>query len=305
MGPGSAAREVVVSLGEQQRPASLGPPPRSQRRGWLLATLCLLASLLPVIVGAVLLGSLLRTGVTPGEPAVLLERLGGAATGGPAVSMAGSVLTSLWLVSMCICLAIPLGVGAALHLEGPRRAVRSLLALNLASLAGVPSVLFGLVGLELFVRALHLGHSMVAAAFTLALVVLPIVAVAARSALRAVPDELREAGYALGATPWQVTRQVVLPAALPGVLSGAILAIARAFGEAAPLLLVAGMAMPEHALGDPRHVLPLHVLALLAEPSAPAQADAVVGVFVLLGTLLVLSAWAMRLRHRHERRRDG
>lgn len=293
-----------MTRGEQQRPASLGPPPRTQRRGRAFAVVCLAASLLPVIVAAGLLGALLRTGASLAEPGTLVERLleGGAGSG-----LASSVIGSLWLVSLCIVLAVPLGLGAALHLEGPRRPLRSLLALNVASLAGVPAVLFGLVGLELFVRALHLGHSMVAAALTLALVVLPIVAVAARSALRAVPDELREAGYALGATPWQVTRQVVLPAALPGVLSGTILAIGRAFGEAAPLLLVAGMALPAQAaaLGDPRHVLPLHVFALLAEPRAPAQADAVVGVVVLLGTLLVLSGWAVYLRHRHERRRDG
>jgi ABC-type spermidine/putrescine transport system permease subunit II len=213
-------------------------------------------------------------------------------------------------IGPCWIISPGLGVGSfrdgAMLELGSSLQFRSALALNLASLAGVPSVLFGLVGLELLVRALHLGHSMVTAALTLALVVLPIVAVAARSALRAVPDELREAGYALGATPWQVTRQVVLPAALPGILSGIILAIARAFGEAAPLLIVAGMTMPgPSALGDPRSVLPLHVLALLAEPRSATSAEALMGVVVLLGTLLVLSGWAMRLRHRHERRRDG
>lgn len=224
-----------------------------------------------------------------------------------AQALATSVVGSLWLVSLCIALAVPMGVGVALHLEGPRRAVRSLLALNVASLAAVPSVLMGLLGLEVFVRALHLGHGMVAAALTLALVVLPIVTVAARSALRAVPDELREAGCALGATPWQVTRQVVLPAALPGILSGAILAIGRAFGEAAALLLVVGMALPARpaVLGDPHDVLALRIFALLLDPSAGSRSEALVGVLVLLLTLCVSSAWAVTLRHRHERRRDG
>ncbi|MCX4242620.1 PstA family ABC transporter permease [Paraliomyxa miuraensis] len=292
-----------MTRGERLRPVSLGPPPRHQRRGRLFAAVCMAVTLLPVLVVAVLLGALVQSGAGLDEPTVVLHHL---AEGG-AQQLLRSVVGSLWLVSMCACVAVPLGVGAALQLEGPRRPVRSALALNIASLAGVPSVLFGLVGLELFVRALHLGHSMVTAALTLALVVLPIVAVAARSALRAVPDELREAGYALGATPWQVTRQVVLPAALPGILSGTILAIARAFGEAAPLLLVAGMTMSgsSTALGDPRGVLPLHVLALLVEPRTAASAEALVGVVVLLGTLLVLSGWAMHLRHRHERRRDG
>jgi phosphate transport system permease protein len=221
-----------------------------------------------------------------------------------AQALASSVIGSLWLVSLCIAVAVPLGVGVALQLEGPRRPLRSLLALNVASLAAVPSVLMGFVGLELFVRALQLGRGMVAAALTLALVVLPIVTVAARSALRAVPDELREAGCALGATPWQVTRQVVLPAALPGVLCGAILAIGRAFGEAAALLVVAGLALPAHAgaLGDPQHVLPLHVFSLLADPRAAHGANALAGVLVLLATLAVLSVWAVYLRHRHERR---
>jgi phosphate transport system permease protein len=218
-----------------------------------------------------------------------------------------SAIASLWLVSACMAVAVPLGVGAALHLEGPRRAGRSLLALNVAALAAVPSVLYGLLGLELLVRGLGLGHGMVAAALTLALVVLPLVTVAARAALRAVPSALREAGCALGATPWQVTRQVVLPAALPGILSGVILAIARAFGEAAALLLVAGLALPTRpaALGDPQHVLPLRVFTLLADPTTSHRADAAVGVLVLLLTLVVLSAGALYLRHRHERRRDG
>lgn len=226
---------------------------------------------------------------------------------GDARDLLTSALGSLWLVSLCMAIAAPLGVGVALHLEGPRRVGRSLLALNIASLAAVPSVLWGLVGLELFVRALSLGHGMVAAALTLVLVVLPIVAVAARMALRSVSDELRDAGYALGGTPWQVTRRVVLPTALPGIASGAILAIARAFGEAAALLLVVGLALPTRpaALGEPQHVLPLHVFSLLAEGRAPHRTDAAMGVLVLLLTLVVLSAWAVQLRHRHERRRDG
>ena len=111
---------------------------------------------------------------------------------------------SLWLVSLSIFIAVPLGVGAALHLEGPRRPGRSLLALNMANLAAVPSVIYGLVGLELFVRALHLGHSMVAAALTLALLVVPIVAVAARAALRAVPDDLRPRLALDDAALWQL-----------------------------------------------------------------------------------------------------
>ncbi|MEM9452733.1 MAG: phosphate ABC transporter permease PstA [Myxococcota bacterium] len=293
-----------MTRAELRRSTGLGLPPRRQFRGRLFAVGCLLASLLPVVVGALLLGALLRQGAQMDEPQALIQRL--AASG--ADGLLGSVAGSLWLVSLSIFIAMPLGVGAAVHLEGPRRTGRSLLALNMASLAAVPSVLYGIVGLELFVRALHLGHSLVAAAMTLALLVMPIVAVAARAALRAVPDELREAGYALGATRWQVTRQVVLPAALPGIFSGVILAIARAFGEAAPLLLVAGLAVSSSestTLGDPEHVLPLHVFELLARPHEAAQADAIAGVVVLLGTLMVLSTWATRLRHRHERRRDG
>ncbi len=292
-----------MTRGESRRTVGLGSLPRRDRRGRIFAAVCLCASLLPVVVAALLLGAVLQTGVGLEEPRVLLERLTGSGTEG----LVGSVIGSLWLVSLCIVIAVPLGVGAALHLEGPRRPGRSLLALNIANLAAVPSVLYGIIGLELFVRALHLGHSLAAAALTLALLVMPIVAVAARSALRAVPDELREVGYALGATPWQVTRQVVLPAALPGILSGAILAIARAFGEAAPLLMVSGLALSSAPgqLGDPQHVLPLHVFELLARPGDASQVDAIVGMVVLLGTLFVLSAWAMRLRHRHERRRDG
>ncbi len=290
-----------MTRGEARRTAGLGLPPTRQRRGRVFALICMVASLLPVVLGAALLGGLLRA--APSVDSAVLARLSSLDGGG----LLASALGSLWLVSMALAVAIPVGVGVALHLEGPRRRVRSLLALNIASLAAVPSVLFGLVGLELFVRALHLGYGMVAAALTLALVVLPIVAVAARTALRAVPDELREAGYALGATPWQVTRQVVMPFAMPGILSGAILAIARAFGEAAPLLLVAGLAAGPASFtsGDPRQVLPLHVFQVLADPAGASAADAPIAVMVLLGTLLVLAGWAMRLRHRYERRREA
>ena len=291
-----------MTRGESRRSTGLGVPPAQQRRGRLFALVCMVAAIFPVVLGAALLGAAIESGAGFGAHGGL-----GKLSSVEAGSLLGSALGSLWLVSMALAIALPIGVGVALHLEGPRSRMRSLLALNIANLAAVPSVLFGLVGLELFVRALRLGHGMLAAAFTLALVVLPIVAVAARAALRAVPDELREGGYALGATPWQVTRQVVLPAALPGMLSGAILAIARAFGEAAPLLLVAGFAATSSpsVSGDPRQILPLHVFQVLAEPDGPSRADAAMSVAVLLGTLLVLAGWAMRLRHRHERRRDG
>jgi phosphate transport system permease protein len=311
--PGLAARPRIPRMHEP--PGPLPPPsgrgpapwaPLSAASGERLAGLALrVCAALPVLLSVGLVVVLARGSWSAAER--LAQASGGV---GPAVEgmLAAAGLAEVLAVPVgllsAIVLAVPLGVGVALYLEGPRTKLRALLAFDVASLAAVPSLLYGLVGLELFVRALHRGHGMIEAALVLALVMLPIVTVAARAALRAVPEELREAGCALGATPWQVTQQVVMPAARPRLRSGAILAIGRAFGEAAALLLLAGLALPARpvALGEPLDVLPLHVLALVVDPGAASHAGAWVGVLVLLCTLAVLSGWAMVLRHRHERR---
>jgi phosphate transport system permease protein len=218
------------------------------------------------------------------------------------------IVGSFWLIAMTGAFALPLGVGAAVYLEeyGGRGRLANLIEVNIANLAGVPSIIYGLLGLELFVRFLGMGRSLIAGALAMALLVLPIVIMSSREALRTVPHQLREAGLALGSTPWQVTRQIVLPMAMPGILTGAILAIARAIGEAAPLIILGALTyvdfLPDGP-GSPFTVLPIQIFNWVSRPQPGFVADAAAGIVVLLATLLVLSGGAVWLRNRFEARR--
>ncbi|RLW68355.1 MAG: phosphate ABC transporter, permease protein PstA [spirochete symbiont of Stewartia floridana] len=181
----------------------------------------------------------------------------------------------------------------------------SLIEINIANLAGVPSIIYGLLGLELFVRTLGMGRSLIAGACTMALLILPIVIMASREALRTVPLALREGAYALGATRWQTVRQVVLPLAFPSILTGAILAISRAIGEAAPLLVVGALAyitfLPE-GLHSPFTVLPIQIFNWVSRPKQAFLINATAGILVLLVTMLLLNALAIYLRGRLQKR---
>ncbi len=219
-----------------------------------------------------------------------------------------AVAGSLWLIVTTALIALPIGVGAALFLEeyGGRSRLARIIEINIANLAGVPSVLYGLLGLGIFVRTLGLGRSVIAGAATLALLVLPIVILASREALRTVPDGLREASYALGATTFQTLRHVVLPMALPGILTGAILAISRAIGETAPLIVVGALSyvtfVPD-ALDAPFTALPIQIYNWVSRPQEAFLKNAAAGIIVLLATMLALNAAAVLLRHRLEARK--
>ena len=216
-----------------------------------------------------------------------------------------ALIGSLWLVGVTAAIALPLGVGAAIYLQeyGRKNRLAAIIEVNIANLAGVPSVIYGLLGLELFVRTLEFGPTVLAGGCTMALLVLPIVIMASREALRTVPGNLREAGLALGATRWQVVRQVVLPMALPGILTGAILAVSRAIGETAPLILV-GAAVYLNFLPDGLRseftALPIQIFDWVSKPNADFLVNAAAGIVVLLGTLLVLNSVAIYLRHRFQ-----
>ncbi len=177
--------------------------------------------------------------------------------------------------------------------------------MKIANLHGVPSVIYGLLGLGVFVRFMGLGRSVLAGALTLTLLVLPIIIMASREALRTVPHGLREASLALGATRWQTTRRVVLPMALPGVLTGAILAISRAIGETAPLIVIGALTymrfLPESP-GDPFTALPIQIFNWVSRPQEAFLVNAAAGIVVLLTTMLTLNIFAIVLRHRLQRR---
>jgi phosphate transport system permease protein len=219
-----------------------------------------------------------------------------------------ALVGSLYLVGLTTLLALPLGVGAAIYLEeyGKRSKLAGIIEINIANLAGVPSVIYGLLGLELFVRALEMGPSLLAGACTMALLVLPIVIMASREALRTVPEALREGGLALGATRWQVIRRIVLPMAVPGILTGAILAVARAIGETAPLIVIGAVVyitfLPT-GLDSEFTALPLQIFNWVSMPQKDFLVNAAAGIVVLLATMLLLNAAAIYLRNKYQARR--
>ncbi len=220
------------------------------------------------------------------------------------------IISTLWLVFISAGLAIPVGIGAAIYLEeySPDNWFTRTVQVNISNLAGVPSVVYGLLGLGLLVEFFgrdFLGRSLVAGGLTLGLLVLPIIIIAAQEAIRAVPLSLRQAGYALGATPWQVVWHHVLPAAAPGILTGTILAVARVIGETAPVL-VAGAALyityVPNSPSDGYSPLPVQVFNLLGNAQADIRQFAAAGIIVMLVLLLALNSVAIYLRERASRR---
>ena len=218
-----------------------------------------------------------------------------------------ALIGSIFVISITTLIAVPLGVGAALHLEeyGARGRLSRIIEINISNLAGVPSIIYGLLGLGLFVRILGMGRSVLAGACTLALLVLPVIIISTREALRAVPKSLREGSYALGATRWQTIWHQVLPAAFPGILTGLILALSRAIGETAPLITIGALTYVPFLPSDlfsPFTVLPIQIFNWVSRPQAAFAENAAAGIVVLLLLLLAMNAVAIVLRDRFQRR---
>ncbi|HEY8490995.1 MAG TPA: phosphate ABC transporter permease PstA [Dehalococcoidia bacterium] len=214
---------------------------------------------------------------------------------------------TLWVMALTALVAVPAGIGAAVYLQefAPRNRLVRFIQLNIANLAGVPSIVYGILGLALFVRTMELGRSVLAGALTLALLVLPVVIIAAQEALRAVPDSLRHGALALGASRWQTVRAVVLPAALPGMLTGVILALSRAAGETAPLIMIGALTFVPFTPSGPLDrftVLPIQTFNWAARPQPAFHHLAAGAIIVLLALLLAMNAAAVALRQRLSRR---
>jgi len=214
---------------------------------------------------------------------------------------------SVWVVGLSALFALPLGVMTAIYLEeyAKRRRFAHWLEINIANLAGVPSIIYGLLGLSLFVRFLALGRSVLAGAVTLSLLILPIVILATREALRAVPASLREGSYALGATRWQTVWHQVLPATAPGVLTGVILSLSRAVGETAPLIMIGALtyvAFLPQSVNDPFTVLPIQIFNWVSRPQEAFALNAAAGVIVLMGITLLMNGLAIWVRQRSTHR---
>ncbi len=214
---------------------------------------------------------------------------------------------SLWLMGLTAAFSFPVGVGAAIYLEefAPKNRLTNFVEANISNLAGVPSVVFGILGLGIFVRLMGMGPSLLAGGLTLAVMSLPVIIITCRESLRAVPESIRLAAYALGATKWQAVRHHVLPAAMPGTLTGAILSLSRAVGETAPLLVIgAAVAIfktPDD-VRDPFSALPVLIFNWTGRPQ-PAFAEAAAAAsIVLLAMLLAMNAVAIFLRNRYTTR---
>jgi phosphate transport system permease protein len=218
-----------------------------------------------------------------------------------------AILSTLYLGAMLLAFTVPLGVGTAVYLEEYARKDRwynRLLELNIQNLAGVPSIVYGILGLAFLVRGVGLGRVVLTGALILTLLVLPTVIIAAREAIRAVPDSIRQGAYALGATRWQVVRRQVLPAAIPGIATGSILALSRGIGEAAPLLLVGALtyvAVNPSLLGA-FTALPIQIFQWIGRPQEEFKFLAAAAIIVLLVMLLGLNALAIWLRNKYQRK---
>ena len=218
-----------------------------------------------------------------------------------------ALMGSIWVIALTGALALPIGVAAAIFLEeyGSRSRMARFIELNISNLAAVPSIIYGLLGLGLFVRLMGMGQSVLAGAATLALLALPVVILSTREALRTVPNSIREGSYALGATKWQTIWHQVLPMALPGVLTGLILALSRAVGETAPLITIGALTYIPFApdgIWSKFTVLPIQVFNWVSRPQPEFKANAAAGILVLMVLLLSMNAIAIVVRDRQQRR---
>ena len=213
---------------------------------------------------------------------------------------------SLYIAGFTFLFSVPVGIAAAIYLEefAVDSRLRRVVDINIANLAGVPSIVYGMLGLAVFVRYFGFGRSIIAGALTMAVLILPIIIVASREALKAVPQSIRLAAYGLGATRWQTIRAHVLPAAMPGVMTGVILSMSRAAGETAPLLMIGALSyvayLPESPM-DGFTVLPIQIFNWVSRPQDDFRQIAAAGIIVLLAVLLATNAVAIVIRYRFQK----
>jgi phosphate transport system permease protein len=286
-------------------PAALRP---EKPRGRISSALFLAFLYLSLAVGIVTLGTLLVQVLAKGYKYLDLVLLLEPPSADPQIAGARpAILATVYLGLLLIAFSVPIGVGTAIYLEeyaNRDRWYNRLLEVNIQNLAGVPSIVYGILGLAFLVRGLGIGRVLLAGAMILTLVVLPTVIIAAREAIRAVPDSIRQGAYALGATKWQVVWRQVLPAATPGIATGSILALSRGLGETAPLLLVGALtyvAFDPTVLGE-FTALPVQIFQWTGRPQEQFRILAASGIIVLLVIVLALNAVAILLRNRYQRK---
>ena len=277
--------------------------PARRRIGTIFYIILLCAALAGVVLLAVLLADVFEQGISwlnfrfvTSFPSRFPQQAG----------IKAALWGTVWLVGLTALFAIPVGIGAAIYLEeyARRNWINTLIEINIANLAGTPSIVYGILGLSIFVRWLGLGRSVLSGALTMSLLVLPVTIIASREALRSVPNSIRQAAFALGATRWQTVRAHVLPAALPGILTGVILALSRAIGETAPLIMIGALTYVAFVPSGPMDAftaLPIQIFNWSSRPQKEFYGLAAAGIIVLLGVLLTMNAAAIWIRYRSQR----
>ena len=288
-------------------PAGLGRGASRTRLSLLLDGVAAFSLFLGTFLGVVALGLLLVTIYDRGWDRLAADPgafFGNFVSRFPArAGIKAALYGTMWLMGLTALFSFPVGVGAAVYLEefAPRNRLTNLIEANIANLAGVPSVVYGILGLGVFVRFLGMGPSLLAGGLTLGVMSLPVIIIAARESLRAVPESVRLAAYALGATKWQAVRHHVLPAAMPGTMTGVILSLSRAIGETAPLLVIGAAVSifntPDD-VRDPFSALPVLIFNWTGRPQPAFAEAAAAAIIVLVAMLLAMNAVAIFVRNR-------
>jgi phosphate transport system permease protein len=305
-----AAAQVLTGVPPLHPAAQRDPSrfhPRLERRGAFgrfFAVLCFLATTVGIVFLALLLFDILSDGLGSLSWSFLNNFPSRFAT---RAGLKPAIVGSAWVLGLTALIAFPLGVGTAVWLEeyAPDHRVTRIIETNIANLAGVPSVVYGILGLALFVRAFAFGRSILAAAFTLALLILPVIIIASQEAIKAVPNTIRLGAYALGATRWETIRYHVFPLALPGIMTGTILALSRAVGEAAPVILIGALGFVAFTPTSPMDsftVIPFQIYDWVSRPQPEFRTLAAAASIVLLALLLTMNAAAIYLRNRYSRK---
>ena len=223
--------------------------------------------------------------------------------------MRSAIFGSIWIMGLTFIFTVPVGVGAAIYLEeyAPKNWFTRIIEINISNLAGVPSIVYGLLGLALFVEILQMGRIIVAGALTMSLLVMPIVIIASREAIKAVPQTYREASYGLGATKFQTVKEIVVPPATPGIMTGTILAMSRAIGEAAPMVAISALVYITFTPSSPLDqvtVMPIQIFNWVADPRPGFRGLAAAGIIILLVILLTMNAVAIYVRNKTQKRSE-
>ncbi|MCG7332793.1 phosphate ABC transporter permease PstA [Salinicoccus roseus] len=264
--------------------------------------------LLCTLVGLVVLATLLIDTIIDGWSYLTTDFFTNFSSSRPEnAGIRGAIIGTLWLMATTAPIAIILSVGTALYLEeyAPKNKLTDFIKINISNLAGVPSVVFGLLGLTLFVRMAGLGNSVLAAALTMSLMILPVIVVASQEAIRSVPSSIREASIGMGATKWQTITRIILPASLPGIITGIILALSRAIGETAPLVVIG---IPTILLFTPTGVfdtfsaLPMQIFSWVKMPNPEFQSITAAAILVLLFILFLMNSVAIYIRNKYSKR---